>query len=51
MVKQYGTEKAKKVFYASRNSGKITGVDPVSKKKAKKKKKSKSKSKSMKRGY
>ena len=27
MVKQYGEEKAKEVFYASKNAGKITGVD------------------------
>lgn len=33
MKKTYGTEKGKKVFYASRNKGKITGVDPESKKK------------------
>jgi hypothetical protein len=30
MTEQYGAEKAKRVFYASRNSGKITGVDPAS---------------------
>lgn len=27
MRKQYGAKKAKQVFYASRNAGKITGVD------------------------
>lgn len=27
MVKEYGEEKAKEVFYASKNAGKITGVD------------------------
>lgn len=27
MQKQYGEEKGKSVFYASRNAGKITGVD------------------------
>jgi hypothetical protein len=26
MTKQYGAKKAKKVFYASANAGKITGV-------------------------
>ena len=26
----YGPEKGKRVFYASRNAGKITGVDPES---------------------
>lgn len=36
MVKQYGAKKAKKVFYASRNAGKIKGVDH-SKKSMKKK--------------
>jgi len=30
MLEQYGPEKAKRVFYASRNAGKITGVDPES---------------------
>jgi hypothetical protein len=30
MSKEYGSEKAKRVFYASRNSGRITGVDPES---------------------
>jgi len=34
MVKQYGKDKAKKVFYASRNAKKITGVDPESSKSA-----------------
>jgi len=32
MTKQYGEEKGKQVFYASRNAGKITGVDPESSK-------------------
>ena len=27
MRRKYGPEKAKRVFYASKNSGKITGVD------------------------
>lgn len=27
MKKTYGTKKAKKVFYASKNKGKIKGVD------------------------
>ena len=27
MKKQYGSKKGKSVFYASKNSGKITGVD------------------------
>jgi hypothetical protein len=27
MKKTYGAKKAKRVFYASRNAGKITGVD------------------------
>ena len=27
MVKGYGKKEGKKVFYASRNKGKITGVD------------------------
>jgi hypothetical protein len=29
MDKTYGKKKAGEVFYASRNSGKITGVDPT----------------------
>lgn len=29
MEKEYGTEKGKSVFYASRNAGKISGVDSV----------------------
>ena len=33
--KTYGTKEGKNVFYASRNSGKITKVDPKSKKKRK----------------
>ena len=37
MTEQYGAEKGKQVFYASRNAGKITGVDPESRKKALKK--------------
>ena len=36
MTKQYGAEKAEDVFYASRNKGKIKGVE--GKKKHKKKK-------------
>jgi len=27
MVKKYGPDRAKQVFYASRNAGKISGVD------------------------
>ncbi len=27
MVEEYGEEKGKQVFYASKNAGKITGVD------------------------
>lgn len=30
MAKEYGPKKGKQVFYASRNAGKIKGVDPVS---------------------
>ena len=30
MERTYGAEKGKKVFYASRNKGTITGVDPES---------------------
>ena len=37
MEKEYGKD-AEKVFYASRNAGKITGVDPESKRKKKPKK-------------
>lgn len=33
MTKEYGPDKAKHVFYASRNAGKITGVDPESSRK------------------
>jgi hypothetical protein len=33
MKKQYGSKKAEKVFYASRNKGTISGVDPESSKK------------------
>jgi len=38
MKKTYGAKKGEKVFYASRNKGKITGVDPESSKKKRKKK-------------
>lgn len=41
MRKEYGTKKGTSVFYASRNKGKITGVDPESSGKKSKKKKSK----------
>jgi hypothetical protein len=34
MRKHYGAKKAKQVFYASRNKGTITGVDPESRKRA-----------------
>ncbi len=37
MAKEYGAKKAKRVFYASRNKGTITGVDPESRKKRRKK--------------
>lgn len=30
MVEEYGPKKGKSVFYASRNSGRISGVDPES---------------------
>ena len=30
MTKEYGAKKGKQVFYASRNKGKIKGVDKVS---------------------
>lgn len=30
MQQEYGDKKGKSVFYASRNSGKISGVDPQS---------------------
>lgn len=30
MTKEYGAKKGERVFYASRNAGKITGVDPAS---------------------
>lgn len=33
MVKEYGAEKGKKVFYASENAGKIKGVKKSNKKK------------------
>src|SRR5262245_12792367 len=36
MTKEYGAEKGKRVFYASRNAGKITGVDPESSHQARK---------------
>lgn len=32
MVKQYGSKKGEQVFYASRNKGIISGVDPESSK-------------------
>lgn len=32
MIQQYGAEKGKQVFYASINSGKITGVEGKKKK-------------------
>ena len=35
MKKEYGAEKGKEVFYASRNKGTITGVDPESRKRKK----------------
>ena len=34
--KKYGDKKGESVFYAMRNSGKITGVDPESRKPRKK---------------
>lgn len=33
MTKQYGAKKGEQVFYASRNKGTITGVDPESSRK------------------
>lgn len=33
MKRHYGSKKGEQVFYASRNAGKITGVDPESKSK------------------
>ncbi|MDE2100683.1 MAG: hypothetical protein KGL39_25790 [Patescibacteria group bacterium] len=30
MTQEYGAKKGKQVFYASRNAGKIKGVDPES---------------------
>lgn len=30
MQREYGADKGKQVFYASRNSGRISGVDPQS---------------------
>lgn len=38
MKKTYGAKKGESVFYASRNSGKISGVDRSKKKKTKKRK-------------
>jgi len=35
MEKTYGKKKAKQVFYASKNKGKITGVDKTRKRKRK----------------
>jgi len=32
MTEQYGAKKAEQVFYASKNAGKITGVDKAKKK-------------------
>ena len=29
MLKEYGAKRGKRVFYASRNAGRITGVDRV----------------------
>ena len=37
MKKTYGVKEGEQVFYASRNKGKITGVDPESRKKKRKK--------------
>jgi hypothetical protein len=36
MKSEYGDKKGEQVFYASRNAGKITGVDPESSGKARK---------------
>jgi hypothetical protein len=36
MKKKYGAKKAKKIFYASRNSGRIKGVDRTRRKKKRK---------------
>lgn len=36
MTKEYGEKKGTSVFYASRNAGKITGVDPASSHQARK---------------
>ena len=41
MMQEYGAEKGKKVFYASKNKGTIKGVEGGSKKKGSKKKGSK----------
>lgn len=43
MQKEYGAEKGERVFYASRNAGKITGVDPASSHTARKRHQSKGK--------
>lgn len=37
MKKEYGAKKGEQVFYASKNAGKITGVEGKKKKKGKKK--------------
>lgn len=39
MKKEYGSEKGESVFYASRNAGKIKGVDPESSRHREEKKK------------
>lgn len=39
MMREYGGKKGTSIFYASRNKGTITGVDPESKHKRKRKKK------------
>jgi hypothetical protein len=36
MKKKYGPKKAERVFYASKNAGKITGVDKIRRKYGKK---------------
>lgn len=36
MVRQYGSEKAKQVFFASANKGTITGVEATKKRKKRK---------------
>lgn len=35
MTEEYGAEKGERVFYASRNAGKIKGVDKAKKRKGK----------------